>query len=397
MKRRRGGGRSFVGARSARLALLAFTLLGAGQAWAHKPSDSYLTLRPVRSLVHVKWDIAVRDLEVAVGVDGDGDGRVTWGELRAQAPAARAYAVAHLALTAGGQRCVPERERDEQVVGHSDGAYLVQFLVFRCPLPVSALVVDYSLLFDLDAQHRGLARLDDGTGRVLIFDTDRRHLELEVASDRGGQLQAAIRAGVHHIWAGYDHVLFLLALLLPAVLRRRDGGAWMGVTRLGGALADVARVVTAFTLAHSLTLTLAALGLVSLPSRVVESLIAASVILAAANNLYPILRRDRWIAAFALGLLHGFGFSATLRDAGLSGAGLLKTLFGFNLGVEIGQMAIVAVFVPVAFVLRQTRIYRSAILLGGSAVIVAVASVWFVERAFATPILAPLAARLWSR
>jgi hypothetical protein len=376
-------------------ALLAAMLLHAAPAWAHKPSDSYLTVTPGRAEIHVRWDIAVRDLEFAVGIDSDGDGRVTWGELRAARTSIRTYTLGHLALAAGGHPCVAERDGDERVVTHSDGAYVVQYLVFRCPVAATALSVDYSLLFDLDPQHRGIARLDDGTGRVLIFDTDRRHLEAGIAAaDRRGQLAAAIRGGVHHIWTGYDHILFLMALLLPAVLRRRDDGVWVGVTHLRSALGDVARVVTAFTLAHSLTLTLAALGLVSLPSRLVESLIAASVILAAANNLYPLLRRDRWIAAFALGLLHGFGFAATLNDAGLSGVALLKTLFGFNAGVEIGQLTIVAIFVPLAFALRQTRAYRRLILVGGSLLIAVIASVWLVERAFATSIWAPLFARI---
>lgn len=362
---------------------LALGAAGAGPVEAHKPSDSYLTLSRQGLEMSVRWDVAVRDLEVAVGVDANGDGRVTWGELRRAIPAARAYAKGHLALAAGGRDCPVTSAEGERVVAHSDGAYLSLRLVFRCPVAPQALALDYSLLFELDPQHRGIARLDDGTGRVLIFDTGRRHLDVAWSGqDRSGQLVSAIRSGVHHIWTGYDHLLFLLALLLPAVLRRRADGSWTGVEDLRTAGADIARVVTAFTVAHSITLSLAALGFIALPSRLIESLIAASVLVAAANNLVPLLRKDRWVAAFALGLLHGFGFSATLNDAGLTGTALLKTLFGFNVGVELGQMTMVILFIPIAFALRNRALYRRVILQGGSAVIAAVSLVWLMERAF---------------
>ena len=362
--------------------LLALSILSsASPARAHKPSDSYLTLARQRDVIAVRWDIAVRDLELAVGVDADGDGRVTWGELRRAIPAARSYAASRLAVTAGGQACPAAFSDGERVVSHSDGAYLILSLTFHCP-SASTLGIDYGLLFDLDPQHRGIARLDDGTNSVLIFDAERRHLDVALSSTAPrGQLAAAIRSGVHHIWTGYDHLLFLLALLLPAVLRRRPDGRWTGVEDVRTAGADIARVVTAFTIAHSITLSLAAFGVVAPPARLVESLIAASVLVAAANNLYPLLRKDRWLAAFALGLLHGFGFSATLNDAGLTGRALVKTLFGFNLGVELGQMSLVLLFIPVAWLLRNHRLYRTLILRAGSTAIAALSLVWLLERA----------------
>jgi hypothetical protein len=174
-------------------------------------------------------------------------------------------------------------------------------------------------------------------------------------------------------------VLFLIALLLPSVLRRGPEG-WRPVSAIRPALGDVARIVTAFTAAHSLTLSLAALGLVSVPARLVEPAIAASVALAAANNVRPVFGAERWVVAFALGLLHGFGFSSVLSDAGLAGGALARALVGFNSGVELGQLAIVAVFVPAAFFLRATRAYRRLALVGGSLAITALSVVWIVER-----------------
>jgi hypothetical protein len=142
----------------------------------------------------------------------------------------------------------------------------------------------------------------------------------------------------------------------------------------------VLKIVTAFTLAHSITLTLAALGVLAIPSRVVESVIAASVALAAANNIWPLFRGQRAGAAFAFGLLHGFGFASVLLDLGLPPSSLLLSLVGFNVGVELGQIAIVAVFLPLAYLARNTAFYRKAVLVGGSVLILAIALVWLAER-----------------
>ena len=140
-------------------------------------------------------------------------------------------------------------------------------------------------------------------------------------------------------------------------------------------------MVTAFTLAHSITLSLAVLGLVSLPSRVVESSIAASVLLAALNNVWPVFHGRRWMVAFAFGLLHGFGFASVLVDLGLPQGALAVALAGFNVGVELGQLTIVAVFLPLAYALRRSLFYRRAVLVGGSLLIALLAGVWLAERA----------------
>ena len=122
--------------------------------------------------------------------------------------------------------------------------------------------------------------------------------------------------------------------------------------------------------------------MIALPSRLVESAIAASVVLAALNNVHPVVYKGRWIIAFCFGLIHGFGFASVLADLGLPQDSLLLALVAFNLGVELGQLAIVAVFLPLAFYLRDTRVYRRAILVGGSLVVAGVALVWLMERAF---------------
>ena len=168
-----------------------------------------------------------------------------------------------------------------------------------------------------------------------------------------------------------------------------SGRRWQAVERFPPAFWDVFKIVTSFTVAHSITLSLAALGVISLPSRLVESAIATSVVLAALNNVVPLVHGRRWMVAFFFGLIHGFGFASVLRDLGLPQNALLIALVGFNLGVEGGQLAIVSAFLPLAFWLRGTWFYRRFVFLGGSIAITIVAGIWLVERAFNMKIITP--------
>jgi hypothetical protein len=361
---------------TARLAIVA-VLLGAPAAWGHKPSDSYLTLRPHGAGLEGRWDIDVRDLDHALVLDGDGDGAVTWGEVRGREQVITAYALQSLALAAPSGPCTV-LARPLETVAHSDGLYLSLPLQVRCPEAAQRLTVDYRLFAGLDPQHRGIVHIDDESGSTVVVAPGDGPRAVPIAASPPRALSFLVE-GVQHIWAGLDHVLFLIALLLPSVVRRQ-GGLWAPVPAIRSALGDVAKIVTAFTVAHSLTLSLAALGLVSVSARVIEPAIAASVALAAINNVRPVFGPDRWVVAFALGLLHGFGFSSVLADAGLAPGALARALVGFNLGVEVGQLGIVALFVPAAFFLRRTAAYRRVALLGGSAAIAAVAVLWTVQR-----------------
>lgn len=366
------------------LALLGLVALAvAGPAHAHKASDAYLGLTLEGEHAQGQWDIGLRDLEQAIGLDNDGDGAITWGELRARHAAIAAYALAQLEITADGAAC-PATPAGQLVDSHTDGAYAVLRFTARCPTAPRELRVAYHLFADTDPLHRGLVRVASGGSThtaVLGPETPELRLPLGAAPDLLAQALSYGRQGVWHIWIGFDHILFLLSLLLPAVLRR-EGGAWQAVDSLKEATVEVLKVVTAFTLAHSVTLTLATLGLVALPSRLVESLIAASVILAAANNIRPLVDRRLWLVAFAFGLAHGLGFAGALRELGLPQEALALSLLAFNLGVELGQLAIVAVFLPLAFAARRTAFYPAFALRLGSTAIVAVAGLWLVERAF---------------
>ena len=365
------------------------SLLLAGTAAAHKPSDSYLTLAADGAVLTGRWDIALRDLDVALGLDADGDGHITWGELRSRHADIASLAQSHLVLRADGQACslaVGAQQVDE----HTDGAYSVLALTVTCPRPPVVLDIGYTLFADLDPQHRGLLSLAaHGATRAAILGPQAPQQAFALAQvNRWRQFIDYAADGVWHIWIGFDHILFLLSLLLPAVGTWAVRGAgraravWQPVPRLGVAVWEVLRIVTAFTVAHSITLSLATLGWVALPSRLVEATIAASVVLAALNNVWPFFQGRRWTVAFAFGLIHGFGFASVLADLGLPRDALALALLGFNLGVEAGQLAIVAAFLPLAYALRRGLFYRRVVLWGGSLAIAAVAAAWFVERAF---------------
>jgi len=363
---------------------LAFALLAAGPALAHKPSDSYLSMQLNGSTLSGRWDIALRDLDFAIGLDADGDGQITWGEVRARHVEIAALAATRLVVRADRQACtltVGEQLVDE----HTDGAYSVLPLTFRCvgaAVP-QTLDIGYSLFADIDPQHRGLLNLTVGRAtRTAVFGPQQAQQNFKLTeTSRWRQLTDYFVEGVWHIWIGFDHILFLLALLLPAV-GVWAAHRWRPVDSFAQAFWDVLRIVTAFTVAHSITLSLAVLGLVSLPSRVVESAIAASVVLAALNNVWPLFHGRRWMVAFVFGLIHGFGFASVLVDLGLPKGTLALALLGFNLGVEAGQLAIVAVFLLLAFPARRSGFYRQGVLLGGSLLIALVCAVWFAERAF---------------
>jgi hypothetical protein len=362
------------------LAAAALAVATISPALAHKSSDSYLGISVTGEKIIGQWDIALRDLDYAIGLDSDNDGIVTWGELRARQPAIAAYALSHLTITSDGKACATLATA-HLVDQHSDGAYEILRFSAACPAPPLLLEIGYDLLFDLDSQHRGLLRLEErGTTHTAIFGPDRKTWRLQ-GHEASWQRQVGdyFREGVWHIWTGYDHMLFLSALLLPAVLRRHLG-QWQAVANFGAAFRDVLKIVTAFTLAHSVTLSLAVLGYIALPSRLVESAIALSVVAAALNNIFPLVQRRLWVVAFGFGLVHGLGFANVLAELGLPREALALSLVSFNLGVEAGQLAVVGALLPLAYLWRRSWTYSRIVLGAGSLCIAGIASLWLIER-----------------
>ncbi len=350
-------------------------------AQAHIASNGFLAVHVDGRMVSGSYELAVRDVELAIGVDANRDGRVTWGELRSAQPQLLRYMAQHLVLAAQGKDCelaFQSIELNDRV----DGNYVWLPFTAHCPSGIDQLTIRYSVMDGVDPSHRGLLTLSAGTAvQTAVLDGKSSQAAFAVfAPSAWRAFTEYVRAGVWHILSGIDHLLFLLSLLLPAVLFRREG-RWEPVAQARPALINILKVVTAFTLAHSITLTLAALDVVRLPSRLTESVIAASIIVAALNNIFPLVTDSRARIAFAFGLLHGFGFASVLTDMGLPHGARVISLLAFNLGIEIGQLAVVLTVMPILYGIRAGVFYRRGVMPWGSAVIAVIATVWLVQRA----------------
>lgn len=369
------------------LALLLLVLTAAPQA--HNLGESYLYLQIYQHQVSGRFEISLEDLNKGFKRTGT-DREITAANLDEHAEFLKQYYRDHVTISAGGPPLTI------RFTGHSvldvNGGFVLLPVEFDGLQEVpDRLTIDYRVLFDEVPGHRGFLLVEHnwatGTfaneGQIsLVFSPGSTRQEFDIVS--GGRLRgflAVVWLGTDHIWMGFDHVMFLVALLLPAVLVRRDG-RWREGASFTPALINVVKIVTAFTVAHSVTLSLASLGLVHLPGRLVEVVIAASIAIAAADLVVPVFRGRIWLVVFGFGLFHGFGFAGALEEMGLLRENLGLSLFGFNLGVELGQLAIVVVLFPMLFAVRRFSAYRQLALPAAAAAMIVISIGWVIERAF---------------
>jgi hypothetical protein len=360
------------------LALLLWLFSSA--AFAHDPSRSLLTLWVDGAEVHGRLDLSLRDLEDSVGLDADADSAITWHEVQARSAEIASYAARRLVLEADGAPC--ELEAAQTTAEQRGGvAFAVVDLAATCAAAPRTLRVTYGLLFDVDPAHRALLEIRaGGASTTAVLSADRPAFEGELSGlSPWASFARFVTEGVWHIWHGYDHLAFVTLLVLPIVL----GGIRRGSRdrpSARGAIVAIAGVVTAFTAAHSLTLALATLGIVDVPARAVESVIALSVLVAALLNVLPSMPRLGAKLAFGFGLVHGLGFASALGDLGAGEGGIAVSLVGFNVGVELGQLAVVAAALPMLLALRDRRVGRVAVSYACSAACAALAVVWLADR-----------------
>lgn len=372
-----------MSARGRLIAIAAAMLAWIGMApaaMAHSQSYGYLSITLKSSSLTGTLDVAVRDLDTLLGLDSDGDGTITWGEFRSRESAAIATVLDRISI---GTRTSACGLKGNPVLTRSRGGET--FLVFpfggKCAGLEGPLDIGYSLLFDIDAKHRGLVNVTSPEGsRDFVMTPAARSVTLTPGGESwAGLILTWATHGTHHILIGYDHILFVITLLLGTAMQQKSSSAWRILT-------ETAKVVTAFTLSHSITLGLAALGVLQIPAVLAESLIAATIALAAVNNLWPILTRRVWLVALVFGLIHGVGFANVLTGLGLSRGNLMASLVAFNFGVEIGQLVIVAAALPVIVLIGRRRAWRYA----GPAANLAIAAVgllWVSDRAFGTGLM----------
>jgi hypothetical protein len=378
-----------------RLLVLCIVLMaGTGAASAHLASDSYLNIELEDGRITGRWDIALRDLDVVVGLDANADGDITWGELRAKWREIEDYAFSQLTIARAGGSCLL-RPTDPMVDYHAGNGYAVLPFAVECPSASGQLTIGYRLLFAIDPTHRGLLTINSGgTVKTDILTPDHSSVTLDLAAQTlADEAVRFVLFGYDHILLGYDHLLFVAVLLVVAPLRRglnpsKGTSTWVPIDGLGRVAIETAKILTAFTIAHAITLTLAVLGLINLPSRIVDPAIAATIMLASIDNIRPILPRLRWHVAFGFGLIHGLAFASALGPMRLPPFRLVLGLGGFNIGVETGQLTLAALLVPTAFILRGEAAFRSVVMPGVSACAFLLALLWFIDRVFALDLLA---------
>ena len=277
-------------------------------------------------------------------------------------------------------------------LGPHEGSY-AQYIYSTPEGTIPQIVkITNSLFLEVSRFHRSLVCIERNrqTGQVfageftaLIFGPHNPVQELDLTNiELLLQPRDFIWQGVLHIWIGIDHILFLLSLLLPAVLVLNES-KWLPVEDFKQSFWNVIKIVTIFTVAHSISLSLAVLGFIQLPSRFVESVIALSIILVVVNTLIPKIHLNTWLVIFGFGLFHGLGFASVMGELPFRLVNLIKVMIGFNVGVELGQLAIVAAVFPVIFLLRKKKFYVPVVLRGGSLLMGCIALFWFIERAFA--------------
>ena len=371
--------------------LLVICAVAVSPAKAHDIDQGYVYFSILDAQLDVRVELNIRDINRALTLGLPEDGSATQADIETSAAAIRAYLRERLAMRPDG------KEVDWQFIGFSlrdtkHGQFLLaDFTVAELPATPEFVGIDYNLLFDVYPAHRGFALIENDwrsqvfeneAGISLVFSPSDRsqRLDLGEGSVMSG-ITGMIESGAHHIWIGYDHILFLLALLLPSVMRR-EGRRWVSVDGLRPAIIQVVKIVTMFTVGHTVTLTLAALGVVSLPSRLVESVIAVSIAFAAIEIFFPIFGKRVLLLIFTFGLFHGFGFANVLAEMPIPSVYVLPSLFGFNVGVELGQLAIVLVVVPILYMLRNFRPYARVAMPVAASLLVMVSLYWFTERAF---------------
>ncbi|HEX7072343.1 MAG TPA: HupE/UreJ family protein [Rhodothermales bacterium] len=343
--------------------LASAVVLLATAAWAHPLSVSYSRFEADGQVLDAVYRLPMDDMDLLLQLDADLDGAVSDSELAAARDGLDAYIREHTSVEVNGVALRPELQRVAHWRDSADFPYISLSARYVASEPIARLEIGVSVLTDLYPDHRNLAEVRvAGKLDEYVFQHGNRWSGEVGQSGWWQTVREFTRLGIEHIFTGYDHLMFLLGLLL-----------------VGRGLRDLFTIVTAFTVAHSVTLALAALGIVHPTIWVVEAAIALSIAYVGLENLVVRTFRHRWLIAGAFGLVHGFGFAAVLQEIRPSGSISLLALFTFNAGVEIGQLAIVAFAWPFLAAVRASR-YREIVVRAASLLIVACGVFWFVER-----------------
>lgn len=341
-------------------------LLAGWRTGAHQPGLSTLFVQLQTNTLAMELIVSWQEIETIIPLDGDQDGQLGDDEFAAAQARLLSLAESAVGIEADGVALTPTKAAvfREDTTG-------IRFTVTLPLPPVRVLLIRSDILLDLQRGHKQVITVRDQRGVILtewVLERDRNMIEVPLAPPAGSpegdrSIRQFLWLGIEHIVTGWDHVAFLFGLLV-----------------VGGKLREAIKIITSFTVAHSLTLALATLDVIRFSSRAVEPLIAASIVYVGIENILRHDYRGRWVLTFAFGLIHGCGFASVLRELGVGahGSSVVKPLICFNAGVELGQLAIAAVMLPLIWALRPkfTRAWVPAT----SMLVVLLGAYWLVER-----------------
>lgn len=349
------------------ISVLCVLVFAVTSAFAHDPGLSAAVLKLGGNRVEAQLTYARADIESLLPLDTNRDGNISEEEFAQARPQLQSLAGEAISVSAAGKP-VPFDVGDIKL----DDSNGVHFQFSFAKSEAETFTLQSNLIERLPRGHRQYLELIGGEklvgSKMLIAGATRYEpsaAALTEAAKAGQSFKEFFVLGLEHIAFGFDHLAFLLALLLA-----------------GSSLREAAKIITSFTVAHSITLALATFNVVNLPSWIVEPMIAVSIVYVGLENLF---RRDtgkRWLLTFAFGLIHGFGFASVLRELGIAeqGSGAIVPLFSFNLGVELGQIVIAALILPVIWKLRQQPNFAPRYVPAFSILIALSGGYWLVER-----------------
>lgn len=371
--------------------LLSFLLIQPSEVNAHELSSGYLTLSAgENNTFNGELLLKPDDIGQVAGLDTNGNGALTWGEIHQNQPLLESYITEVLSIKVDDSPCKISLSMPN-IRSVSGDSYLVSPIQVTCD-SVGTLGIHYDGIFEHSPTHKLLVNVNlagqsgsrsqsstENTSVTSVLDLDNRSVTYDaVTTSLTALFISLVYEGVWHIFIGIDHILFLVATLLTVNLARAQK-QWQKEPSASRILKHTVILVSAFTLAHSITLTATALNFIALDSRLVELGIAISVLLTALNNIYPLIVR-LGIITFAFGLLHGMGFASVFADLNAQSSNLVLSVAAFNIGVEVGQLAIVAVLLPLLLWLRHYTFYAKTLMPLLSSVIAIIAINWTIQR-----------------
>ena len=350
-------------------------ILAVKPLWAHSDSHSILTIEQIQNHeIKLTSEISLRDLIDVVALDKNNNSEVNWAELSKQQLVVGDYLKVKIKLAAAEFSCVFDENQTtfdllKGIKLKDSGTYAVFEFMYLCQGDTQQYSLDFNYFAEVNPDHRAMLNIkSDNNFHSMIIQQGKQEFTFNNASAIQ-TIKNFSTEGIKHIFEGYDHLAFLLLLLLPLTQLKQ----WKNI------LTNAFLIVTSFTLAHSITLILVSTQNLSLPSQWVEVTIAASVVLVALLNIIRPKRTDNWLFAFGFGLIHGFGFAGALNEL-TGGESPLLGLLGFNLGVEIGQLIVVLLVFPILLFLARREALKKWFIPACSALVACLGLFWIVQR-----------------